>query len=116
MDIDQADIRDYAILAGVFVFIAVVVEVFVWHSLGEESRDRGSSIMVGLLIALAVVFMGMMRNRRTANIERMVRALYDHFGLDDAKAGGRCDKCGRGGASRGGEGGTEGEKEGPNGG
>ena len=105
MSIDWADIGYYTLMAGVLVSIVVIVVEFVRPGLGDEYKDLGSSIMVGVLIALAVVFMGMIRNRRTANTERMVKALYDHFGLGDvgAPSGGRCDKCGRGGASNDGD-------------
>ena len=104
MGIDRADLWYYALLAGVMVAIVFIVVEFIRPALGDEYKDMGSSIIVGVLIALAVVFMGMIRNRRAANTERMVKALYDHFGLGDdgAPSGGRCDKCGRGGSSSGG--------------
>lgn len=115
MGIDPADLWYYALAAAIFTAIVFVTIALVGPTMNEEHRDEATSTMIGVLIALAVVFLGLIRNRRNAKIERMVEALYDHFGLGGDQAGGRCDKCGRGGGGvpRGvGSDGTDGEKEG----
>ena len=62
----------------------------------EDVADEGTAATTGALIILSVALWGTMKDGRAARTERMVKALYDHFGLDVVKAGGRCDKCGRG--------------------
>ena len=83
----------YGILAAVLVSIVVVVTVVVKPGLGDEEGDLEASAIMGALIALAIVFSGLIKDRRNpntrriANTERMVKALYDHFGLGGSPAG-----------------------------
>ena len=92
MDFEWADMIHYAVVAAVVVSIVIVVTVVVKPWLGDE-KDLESSAIMGALIALAIVFSGVIKDRRNpntrriANIERMVKALYDYYGLGGSPAG-----------------------------
>lgn len=73
----------YALLAWIVVLIIVIGEHFVRPTLADEVADSGTTSFTGALIVLAVVFLSMIRDRRISNIERMVKAIYDHLDLDD---------------------------------
>ena len=61
--------------------------LFAQFVLGIEAADIGAAPYIGALIALTVALWGALRDRRIANIERMVKALYDRSGLDDGDSG-----------------------------
>lgn len=100
MDFEAAKIYHYVGLT-----IAVVVIVVGVDSIKEAGwlNEFGATTMTSTLIVLAVVFSGLIRDRsdanteRIANIERMVKALYDYFGLGGG--GGPAGRAGGGGGA-----------------
>lgn len=74
-------------LGSIIVSIHFIGLHVIWPILDPKVADFGASTFTGTLIVLAVVFWSTMRDRRIANIERMVKALYDRSGLDDDDSG-----------------------------
>ena len=60
--------------------------LFIQFVPGIEVTNLGA-VYMGALIALTVALWGALRDRRIANIERMVQALYDRSGLDNDNGG-----------------------------
>lgn len=113
MDFEWADMRHYAAFASALVFIAAFSVLVVAPKLESGVGDLGASAIMVVLIALVIFVAGLNRNRdrRIANTERMVKALYDHFGLGGGPAGrvdGAGGDSGAGGDGRGRNGISEG--------
>lgn len=108
MDFEWADIGLFTMAAAVLVIITIVSVVVVGELLGSGVEVLGAPAIMGVLTALAVLFVGMFKDRRTANMERMIKAMYDHFKLGGGGPAGRVgggsgNDRGQAGADRGGD-------------
>lgn len=105
----------FVLLVAAVTIIVVIGELAIRPMLSDDQADVGTSAITGALIVMVVGLWGIMRERRIDNIERMVKALYDHHGLGGGSAAGRAGKDdgldhGRGGAPFGGDSTTVGRK------
>lgn len=96
----------FLLLAATVTSTAAIGLLVLWPALNPVAADLGTAMITAVLIALEIALWGTMRDRDTADIKRMVKALYDYHDLggDGGGRGGFCDKCGRrGGNDRGNE-------------
>lgn len=84
---DLTAILHFMALGLVIVTIYFIGLFVVRPALDTEVADFGAASFMGAMIVLAVAFWSAMRDTRIASIERMVKALYDHSGLDGNNGG-----------------------------
>ncbi len=80
---DSTAVLHFILLGSAIVGIHFIGLLVIWPTLDPEIADFGAASIMGALIVLVVAIWSTMRDRRIANIERMVKALYDRSGLDD---------------------------------
>lgn len=97
--IDLKPILSFILLAAAVTSTTAIGLLVIWPALNSEAADLGTALITAVLISLEIALWGTMRDRDTADIKRMVKALYDHYDLggNSGGRGGFCDKCGRGG-------------------
>lgn len=86
-DTDRMIVRSFLVQGLAIVAAYLGGLLFIQSVLGIEVADIGAAPYIGALIALTVALGNALRERRIANIERMVKALYDRSGLDDDDSG-----------------------------
>ena len=84
---DSAAVLHFILLGSAIVGIHFIGLLIIWPMLDPEIADFGAASIMGALIVLVVAIWSTMRDRRIANIERMVKALYDRAGLDGGNGG-----------------------------
>lgn len=83
----RSDLGYLAAMAGTVVFITAIVMLVVRPAFRDDVADVGTAGITSALIILSVSFIGMLREGRYENIERMVKEIYNHLGLGDASDG-----------------------------